>query len=65
MDTYKDRLLIELAQLSDRVQKLTSFRKTQLYLLLSKEKQELLTDQLYHMGEYEAILKQRIELENK
>lgn len=59
--TFRDRLLVERADLIDKIEKLISFQNTGTYDELPAEEQRRLCAQLNVMVPYEAILKERIE----
>lgn len=57
---YQQRVLEENQQLEDRIKKLTYYLSTQQFQLLDERDQQLLSDQLDAMLEYQSILIARI-----
>lgn len=57
-----ERLIAEEKELSDRIEKLTVFVKSENYKKLNDENQYLLRKQLNSMKEYESILQRRIQI---
>lgn len=64
METFKDRLRVEYEELSDKIEKLESFLKSDVYREIEKEQQILLRSQCAVMIQYRDILKKRLELLN-
>ena len=60
---YKDRLKVEIYELNERINKLSSFFQTPVYGNLDDERKELLALQLDAMREYMKILDKRCTLE--
>ena len=58
--TWKDRLDIEVEEVSERLEKLNVFVEGPLFKSLPDEQQNLLTDQLIHMSRYFTILNRRL-----
>lgn len=61
-ETFADRLLVEHAQLSDRVDKLNKFIQTDDFHKLDDDQAQLLGYQLAHMGQYLGALEERMRL---
>lgn len=64
-DTFLDRLRIELAELSDKQNKLNKFFDTDIFKGLPKQKQTLLQAQFGAMLAYSQILVERIRIEEE
>lgn len=62
METYQLRVKKETEALSDKIDKLDTFIKSDTFTKLTKIEQNLLTTQLTIMGQYLKILNMRIEL---
>ena len=62
MEPYQTRVVEEKAELDAKMDKLTSFIDTQFFGKCSQAEQELLVEQLHHMGNYTAVLAKRIRL---
>lgn len=62
MELHQARVIMELEQLDDRVEKLFHFRQGERYHLLPQQEQELLTSQLNVMEELARILAARLQL---
>lgn len=58
---HQQRVIEERDSLQEKYDKLQNFFSTEIYKKLEDEDQQLLSDQHFHMGQYLAILKQRIE----
>lgn len=62
MSSYKDRLQIEITELSDKISKLQDFIYSYKFNQLSEVNQILLSDQEEYMIKYLNILKIRLEM---
>lgn len=62
-DTYLQRMLIELSDLEEKIDKLTAFIASEKFEGLWSAKQSLLRSQVYIMDAYAEILKERISFE--
>lgn len=63
MSTFKERLIQEQLDLSEKVKKLRTFiDENEVFKTLFEEHQYLLKKQLYYMSGYDAILQKRIDL---
>lgn len=60
-ETYQSRMKVEEQELSDKVEKLSSFLGSKAYANLCKRKQGLLREQLRHMRRYLNVLRDRME----
>lgn len=60
-EPYQIRVIDEKQELDVKIAKLEAFSETESFSSLSKEEQDRLLDQLYHMIQYSEILEQRIE----
>ena len=60
MSDFKDRLIQEKSDLDGRIEKLTKFLDTDLFQHLSHIERDALTEQLYHMKQYKAVLDARV-----
>lgn len=62
MSDFKDRLVTEHSELSEKIEKLSNFLESERFSDIDKEQQELLKQQYQVMLEYQQILIQRIKL---
>lgn len=62
MSSYKDRLQVEIAELSEKISKLQDFIYSYKFDQLSEVNQILLSDQEEYMIKYLNILKIRLEM---
>ena len=63
MKNYVERMVVELNELSDRVEKLTKFFHTETFMGLPSKKRELMERQFKAMVEYKEVLAERLEIE--
>ena len=61
MSNFKDRLVTELNELQDKINKLDAFMKIEAFNNISHFQQEMLKDQLIVMDKYAEILSLRIQ----
>ena len=59
-DTHIDRLIIEHAELEEKINKLSSFRKAETYLKLPRSERDLLDNQFSAMCSYYGVLTVRL-----
>lgn len=62
MEPYQQRIVEEKTELDAKMDKLTAFIDTPSFTGLPVMQQELLVEQLHHMGNYTAVLEKRIRL---
>lgn len=62
MDTYKERIVIELNELNKKYEDLKTFLSSEMFETLSTTSKELLNKQVNVMKEYADILELRLEL---
>lgn len=62
--SYKDRVVEEEKELSEKIEKLSAFFETRTFNGLSLEARTLLSEQRRHMKNYRQVLKARIALFN-
>ena len=60
MNTFKDRLIEEKAQLDDKIQKLQSFMESENFSKIDPVQMSLLNIQIFSMQTYSQILLERI-----
>lgn len=63
-ETYKslrDKLILEHAELSQRILKLEAFKTSSMWLDISEDERDMLSKQREAMGQYAEVLRQRIE----
>ena len=61
MQPHQQRVVDEKTELDSKMDKLTTFIDTPLFASLPEAEQERLVRQLHHMGNYTAVLHERIE----
>lgn len=61
MPPHQQRVVAEKADLNSKMDKLTAFIDTPIFMKLGEAEQERLVLQLMHMGNYTAVLHERIE----
>ena len=63
MESYQERMITELKELSDKIEKLDAFIQSEKYMALPKQKRILMMLQLNAMNQYATILACRCEEE--
>lgn len=60
MQEFQKRVVEEKAELDSKMDRLTAFIDTPIFKSLPEAEQERMVRQLHHMGEYTAVLGERI-----